>query len=304
MSLNRYVRAAAAGLLVLVSVSARSADSAGASDLEQITVYAPHAGGSSLGGTTIGQADIQQFNRDTLDSAVLLAPGVTVSSVGARNETDVYADRSRFPIPFEMYSTRFGTFINNPELRPERSHYTQVGVDDSPLGTHVVVNAFFARIVDGIVSVPLSPALSESQNVGVERRYGYEVELARQLATTLKAGLNFSDLVRESVAGNAVTTDTPDHKFFAFLEWRPVQALAIVPSLDIEGKRWLQSAVNNTVYYRGGSYSMLNMKAAYQLLPDAMVELGTTNLSDRNYPIEDGYHAPGRQYFANLRLTF
>jgi len=124
MSLNRYVCAAAAGLLV--SMSARSADSAGGSDLEQITVYAPHAGGSSLGGTTIGQADI----------------------------------------------------------------------------------------------------------------------------------------------------------------------------------RWLQSAVNNTVYYRGGSYSMLTVKAAYQFLPDAMVELGTTNLSDRNYLVEDGYHAPGRQYFANLRLTF
>jgi iron complex outermembrane receptor protein len=215
-----------------------------------------------------------------------------------------YADRSRFPTLFEMYSTRFGTFVNNPDLRPERSHYAQVGVDDSLFGTHVVVNAFFARVVDGIVSVPLTPALSESKNVGVERRYGYEIELARQLAKTLKVGLNFSDLVRESVAGNTVATDTPDHKFFAFLEWRPIQALSLVPSLDIEGKRWLQSAVNNTVYYRGGSYSMLNVKAAYRFMPDAMFELGTTNLSDRNYLIEDGYHAPGRQYFANVRLTF
>jgi outer membrane cobalamin receptor len=28
-----------------------------------------------------------------------------------------------------------------------------------------------------------------------------------------------------------------------------------------------------------------------------------TNLADQNYLIEDGYHAPGRQYFANLRMN-
>ena len=225
-----------------------------------------------------------------------------------------YADRSRFPTLFEMYSTRFGTFINNPYLQPERSHYGQVGVDDSLYGTHVVVNAFFARIVDGIVAVPLSPSLSESENVGVERRYGYEVELSRQLPYSLKigsaeagslnVGMNYSDLVRVVVGGNTVATDTPNHKFFAFAQWRPIPQLAIIPSLDIEGKRWLQSAVNNTVYYRGGSYSMLNAKAAYEFFPGATFELGSTNISDRNYVVEDGYHAPGRQYFANVRVKF
>ena len=116
--------------------------------------------------------------------------------------------------------------------------------------------------------------------------------------------MNFPGLTRVVDGGNTVPTDTPNHKFFAFVEWRPIQQLAIVPSVDIEDKRWLQSAVNNTVYYRGGSLTLLNVKAAYQFLPDAMFEVGTTNLSDRNYVVEDGYHAPGRQYFANVRVTF
>jgi len=102
----------------------------------------------------------------------------------------------------------------------------------------------------------------------------------------------------------AVALGTMAAYAFAFLEWRPVAQLAIVPSLDIEDKRWLQNAVNNTVYYRGGSLSLLNLKAAYQFLPGASFEVGTTNTTDRNYVIEDGYHAPGRQYFATLRLTF
>lgn len=215
-----------------------------------------------------------------------------------------YADRSRFPTLFEMYSTRFGTFKNNPGLQPERSHYFQVGIADTVYETHIVANAFYAKVVDGIVAVPLSPVLSESENVGVEKRYGYEVELSRQLLASFKAGMNFSGLTRVVEGGNTVPTDTPNHRLFAFAEWRPIAQLAIVPSLDIEDKRWLQSAANNTVYYRGGSFSLLNVKAMYQFLPQALFELGTTNLSDRNYVIEDGYHAPGRQYFANLRVTF
>jgi iron complex outermembrane receptor protein len=215
-----------------------------------------------------------------------------------------YADRSRFPTLFEMYSTRFGTFKNNPDLQPERSHYTQAGITDSVYGTQVVANVFYARIVNGIVAVPLSPILSESENVGVEKHEGYEMELSRQLLSSLKAGANYSRLARVVVGGNTVLTDTPRHTFFAFMEWRPIEPLKIVPSLDIEDKRWLQSAVNNTFYYQGGSFSVLNVKAAYQFLPDAMFELGVTNLGDRNYVVEDGYHAAGRQYFANLRVTF
>jgi iron complex outermembrane recepter protein len=215
-----------------------------------------------------------------------------------------YADRSRFPTLFEMYSTRFGTFKNNPELLPERSHYFQVGVADTVAGTRIVVNAFYARVVNDIVTVPLSPVLSENENAGVEKRDGYEVELSRALVSSLRAGANFSGLTRVVGSGATVPTDTPNHKFFAFLEWRPVERLTVVPTLDIEDKRWLQNAVNNTLYYRGGSFSLVNVKAAYEFLRGATVEAGTTNAGDRNYVIEDGYHAPGRQYFANLRIHF
>ncbi len=131
-----------------------------------------------------------------------------------------------------------------------------------------------------------------------------KIELSRQLLTSVKAGVNYSYLVREVLEGDTVPTDTPNQKFFAFAEWRPIPQLTIVPSVDIEGKRWLQSAVNNTVYYRGASYSLFNAKAAYEFYPGATVELGTTNISDRNYLVEDGYHAPGRQYFANLRFKY
>jgi len=215
-----------------------------------------------------------------------------------------YADRSRFPTLFEMYSTRFGTFQNNPALQPERSHYTQIGVTDTLAGTQIVANAFYARVVDAITAVPLSPTLSTNQNVGVERREGYEIELSRALMPTLRGGINYSDLVRVVVAGNSIPTDTPNYKLFAFLNWKPLATLTVIPSVEVQGNRWLQSATNNTIFYRAGSYGIVNLKAAYAFLPSASFEIGANNLGDRNYLVEDGYHAPGRQYFANVRVAF
>lgn len=215
-----------------------------------------------------------------------------------------YADRSRFPTLFEMYSTRFSTFLNNPNLRPERSHYTQIGIADTVLDTRVVVNAFVAKITDAITSVALSPSLSESENVGAARHQGFEIDLSRQIVPTLDGGVNFSDLIRVELSGGAIQTDTPGQKLFAYLNWHPLPQLALVPNVDVESKRWLQNAVNNLVYYRGGSFTLVGLKASYQPVERVTMELGSTNLMDRNYVIEDGYHGPGRQYFLNLRVSY
>jgi iron complex outermembrane receptor protein len=214
-----------------------------------------------------------------------------------------YADRARFPTLFEMYSTRFGTFRNNPDLQAERSHYVQAGVSDTLAGTRVAANVFLARVDNAITAVPLSATLSENENTGAERREGFEIELSRQLLADLNAGMNYSELTRVVVAGGAVPTDTPSYKVFAFLDWQPASRVSIVPSLDWEGQRWLQSAVNNTIYYRGGNFALLNLMMRYRRSPLLQFEAGVNNLTDRNYLIEDGYHAAGRQYFVGVRLT-
>lgn len=215
-----------------------------------------------------------------------------------------YADRTRFPTLFEMYSTRFNTFVNNPDLKPERSHYGQIGIADTVLGTHVVVNAFLARIDDAIVSVALSPTLSQSENIGAERQEGYEIELSRALTASLSAVLNFSALTRIEIDSDGVPpTDTPSHRLFAYLDWHPLPALAIVPSVDMEGPRWLQNAVINTLYYHTGSYTLVGIKAAYQVSHRLQLDVGVNNLLDRNYLLEDSYNGPGRQYYANVRYA-
>ena len=215
-----------------------------------------------------------------------------------------YADRARFPTLFEMYSTRFGTFQNNPDLKPERSHYAQAGVSDVILGTQVTVDAFVARISDAINAVALSPSLSTNRNVGTARNSGFEIDLKRELLPhALDGGVSYSYLVRNFLEGGGVPTDTPAERLFAYLSWHALSTLSIQSDFDLEGRRWLQNAVNATVYYRAGSFTQVGLKAAWQATSQIGAEIGVKNLMDRNYVIEDGYHGPGREYFINLRYT-
>jgi iron complex outermembrane receptor protein len=202
-----------------------------------------------------------------------------------------------------MYSTRFGTFVNNPALLPERSHYTQIGIDDVIFDTKVVVNAFYAKITNAITSIPLSATVSESENVGTARHQGFEIELSRHLLPTLDGGVNFSDLIRQELTGGAILTDTPGQKLFAYLSWHPLPRLELIPDVDMESKRWLQNNVNNLVYYRGGSFTLVGLKAAYNPVDPVKIQVGVTNLTDRNYAMSDGYNAPGREYFMNVRVN-
>ncbi|HTY94255.1 MAG TPA: TonB-dependent receptor [Steroidobacteraceae bacterium] len=215
-----------------------------------------------------------------------------------------YADRARFPTLFEMYSTRFGTFMNNPDLQPERSHYLQAGVGDTWFGTHVTADVFLARISNEITAVALSPTLSTNRNVGTGRNTGFEIDLKRSLiGDELEAGANYSYLVRNFLSGGGVPTDTPAQRFFAYASWHPLPAFSVTPTLDVEGRRWLQNAVNATVYYRSGAYALVGLKAGWQPTRQLNAELGVRNLADRDYLIENGYNGPGREYFVNLRYT-
>jgi iron complex outermembrane receptor protein len=215
-----------------------------------------------------------------------------------------YADRARFPTLFEMYSTRFGTFVNNPDLQPERSHYLQAGISTTYLETRITADVFLARISDEITAVALSPTVSTDRNVGTGRNSGFEFDLKRNLIPdVLDVGFNYSYLVRTFLEGGGVPTDTPAEHFFAFATWHPLPAFSVTPTFEVEGRRWLQNAVNATVYYRSGAYTLVGLKAGWQPTDQISFEMGVKNLTDRDYLVEDGYNGPGREYFMNLRYT-
>ncbi len=138
--------------------------------------------------------------------------------------------------------------------------------------------------------------------MGTARHTGFEIDLQRTLIPeVLDWGFNYSYLVRDFLEGGGVATDTPREHFFAYATWRPLHSISVTPTFEVEGRRWLQNAVNATVYYRSGAYTLLGLKAGWQQTQQLNFEMGVKNLTDRDYLIEDGYNGTGREYFVNLR---
>jgi len=111
----RFVRClAACALVALPSVAHAQSDQNDGEEgdtrfgLGQITVTAPRAGDIAIGGESVGQDAIRAFQRNTLDDAASLIPGVTASnSGGSRNERLLYVRGfDRFQVPLSIDGIR------------------------------------------------------------------------------------------------------------------------------------------------------------------------------------------------------
>ncbi len=89
-----------------------AADDAGEADnnfrLGEIIITAPSGEGIAIGSSTIGQQAIEIFNRNTLDDAASLIPGVTAgNSGGSRNERLLFVRGfDRFQVPLSIDGIR------------------------------------------------------------------------------------------------------------------------------------------------------------------------------------------------------
>lgn len=213
-------------------------------------------------------------------------------------------ERTRFPTLFEMYSSKFGNATGNPFLQPEKSLNLEAGISDTLGYTHLGFNVFHSRVMDAIESVQVTSSTSQDRNVGGEVHRGFELEASTQVLKELEIGGNYSYLLRQIQDYVTLATDTPKNKIFGYANWKPIDDLSVVPSVEIGGKRWLQSSTNTSYYYRGGDSAVANLKVSYKLTSSMEVEGGVKNIFDTNYVVEDGYNAPGRSFFTNVRVKF
>ncbi|PKU25594.1 TonB-dependent receptor plug domain-containing protein [Telmatospirillum siberiense] len=214
------------------------------------------------------------------------------------------SDRTRFPTLFEMFSSRFGLATGNAYLQPEKSFNVETGVAKSFGQTRLGANIFHSRLRDAIESVQVTSSVSQNRNVGAEVHRGFELEASSQILQELEVGANYSYLLRQIQSYATLATETPKHKIFGYVNWQPIDKLSVVPSIEIGGKRWLQSTANTSYYYRGGDSALVDLKVSYKLTDNLEIEGGAKNLFDTNYVVEDGYNGYGRSYFTNIRVKF
>jgi iron complex outermembrane receptor protein len=150
--------------------------------------------------------------------------------------------RARFPVIFELYSTRFGTATPNPNLGPERATSFELGwKSNTGRNLHLEGAVFYSNVRDLIQTVVLPDTTTQTQNVGDGSFYGAEIGADARVAAQLRVGANYTAISRtitDALLPNLRPTGVPTHKAFLYAAWQPIQRLTITPSVDVAGDRW------------------------------------------------------------------
>jgi iron complex outermembrane receptor protein len=219
------------------------------------------------------------------------------------------SDRARFPVIFELYSTRFGTATPNPDLGPERATNLELGWRGrAGQRLNVGTAVFYSDVRDLIQTVLLPDNTTQTQNVGNGHFYGAEFSVDASVSRQLTVGGNYTALSRtihDALQPNLRPTGVPSNKAFLYAAWRPIERLTVTPTLDIAGDRW--SDVNTTPvpafpYVRTGSYTLLELAAQYTIVRNFDVAVGFKNLTDDNYELAWGFPQPGRSFYVKTRV--
>lgn len=219
------------------------------------------------------------------------------------------SSRTRFPTIFERFSSKFSTAYQNPYLKPERAINTELGWSELFFGnTRVDTSVFYSKVKDVIESVTVAPSITQSQNIGDGRYYGFEASITTAVTPTLEVGGNYTYLHRtlnDPSHPELKPTGTPQNKIFVYATWEALDGLSLTPNIEAASSRWTTDPIATTgIYYTTGAYVLANFQASYKLTENVELSAGANNIFDANYQLVDGYPEQGRSLFVMTRITF
>lgn len=218
------------------------------------------------------------------------------------------SSRARFPTVFERFSSRFGGATSNPDLKAERSNNAEIGLTHDLGPVRIDGAVFYSWLRDVIVAFPMifnGAAVTQSRNLGKGEYYGAEIALNGRLGRTLSFGANYTHTHRDlKDPTNAAfqPTGVPAHKGFVYADWQPVEAVHILPSVDIASDRWTVTT-DGARYYRTGSYAQANLRVDFNVTENIAIGAGVRNAFDDSYQLTDGFPEPGRRFFLTARFV-
>ncbi|MDZ4202521.1 MAG: TonB-dependent receptor [Gallionella sp.] len=196
--------------------------------------------------------------------------------------------------PFVNYGFGF-SYAGNPNLKPERSRNTELGLHYTAGGQRADLVYFDNRIRDLIVNNNL-PA-STMINLGEARIDGFEVAYAGRFGDTeLKAALTLQD-PRDSQTGLALLRRA---KSFASMgATRQFGVLRMGGEWQHSGSR-VDVDINTFTRTTLAGYDVFNLTASYALDKRLDLSLRVDNLLDKDYMLAHGYNTLGRTLFIGL----
>ncbi|MFC6446682.1 TonB-dependent receptor plug domain-containing protein [Shinella zoogloeoides] len=213
----------------------------------------------------------------------------------------------------EQYGFFPGSFVGNPNLKPEESFGWDIGVEKRFFDGGLVIDVtyFNQNLENEISSTQISPGLYRPINMGGESlRQGVEVSATVDFfnGLTATASYTYTDASEQEVAGGARLAETrrPRHSgslnaAYAFYDDRArvfVEALFNGAAED----RVFASTLPPRVTL--GGYTLVNVGGSFKVNETVEAYGRIDNLFDRDYREVFGFNTPGLTAFAGLKATF
>jgi vitamin B12 transporter len=223
-----------------------------------------------------------------------------------------YGEGISQPSFLDLYGFFPGSFVGNPDLRPERSQGYEAGLSWSDQTFRLGVTAFSNRLTNEIVSVFLPSFLSSTENAdGKSRRRGIELtgEVRPIEGLRISANYTYLDAQQQRVSGTAQLREQRRPKgsanLFADYETGP---LTLGASLAYVGKRKdTDFDVFDPITFQSpvvtlGSYVLAGARIAYAITPNIEAFGRIENAFDDKYQDAVGYATPGRTVYGGIRV--
>lgn len=247
--------------------------------------------------------DFDSFEDETTVRATAAAELVSGFSVSGS-----YGEGIAQPTFFDLFGLFPGSFVGNPELRPEHARGYELGIQWRDETIALSATGFRGTLRDEIVPVFDSATFlaSTANATGESDRWGIELAGAFRPASSLRieANYTFLDAEDQQVAGGQQLREVrrPRHAANLAFDWE-VGRVLFGGSLAYVGAR------NDTDFdvfpaadVTLGDYVLGSLRLAWRITEIIELYGRIDNLFDANYQDVVGYMTPGRTAYAGLRL--
>lgn len=265
------------------------------------------------------------FNKDYLHSFSL--QGIAYYDFAEGNSLHFnVGKKENLPTLKERYTTYWGRYLPNPNLKPESAVNYELGYDLSLEKTAFSASLFFNDMSDMLVSQTLtgtSAVCNEPDNnkcykflnANTGYTYGGEVSVEQGFLdeNVLIIGANYSYIQKKAKGfsddkleyGDKIT-NYPNHMFNAKIAYKPIKKLEFIALSSFESARYY---AGDNDYLKNNNYFTLDLSVNYELGKGLSVDAGVLNLTDRDNYINDGAwdkanHLAGRRWFAGFNYIY
>lgn len=219
----------------------------------------------------------------------------------------------RLPTMFEQYGF-FGTFVPNPNIKPEESFGWDAGVEFTVIANRATIDVTYFDL-DITNKIDENTAFTSIVNVpGTSRRDGIEVA-GRWLATPmLSFGASYTYL--NATKPDGTDEDRRPHHAGRFdVDYRFNQGLGRINVAAIYNGEMADRGLRVTGRSFGfpqfaaeplmlDDYWLVSVAASYKVMPGVEIYGRVENALDWKYEEQEGYNTPGIAAYAGVKLTY